>query len=111
MLLSREDLIKTIAATQETVTIGGGEVIVREIGAIELMGLYLRPDIRQEAGEISMLTFTPALIALAVIDENGNRIFSDSDVGILEKASPGKFKILADAARKLNGFGDDEEKN
>jgi hypothetical protein len=111
MLFNRDEILKAIEAKRETVSLDGGEVLVREIGATELYGLYQRADIKDEKGEITMQKFIPALITLAVIDENGNRLLSDSDIAFLEKASPVKLKAITDAAKRLNGFADDEAKN
>lgn len=111
MLFSRDEILKAIEAKKETVSLDDGEVIIREIGAADLYGLYQREDIKDDKGEIDMVKFTPALIALSVVDENGQRIFSDEDIPLLEEASPQKLKILSDAAIRMNGMKGDEEKN
>jgi hypothetical protein len=111
MILNREDLLKKLELKKETVTLDDGEVIVSELGASDLMDLYTRKELHNEAGDIIMAKFTPALVALAVVDESGARIFMDADIPLLEKASATQFAKISAAARRLSGLAGDEEKN
>ena len=111
MVLNREELLKTLELKKETVVLDGGDVIVSEVCAADMMDLYTRKDLQNEAGDITMAKFTPALIAMAVVDEEGKRIFDDSDIPLLEKAAALQFSKLAAVARRLNGLAGDEVKN
>lgn len=111
MILNREALLVKMELKKETVTLGEDEVIVTEIGAKDLIELYTRKELQDDDGNIVMGKFTPALVSLAVVDESGNRIFSDSDIPLLEKASAPTFAKLAEPARRLNGLKGDEAKN
>lgn len=51
------------------------------------------------------------LVALTVVDESGDRIFTDKDITALGKKSAAALDKVFSAARELNGFGDDIEKN
>lgn len=111
MFLNRADLLKTLEPKKETVEIDGGDVIITEIGASDLIGLYSNEDFLNESGSLIMNKFTPALVAKCVVDEAGNRIFSDSDIPLLEKASATQFAKIAAVARRLNGLAGTETKN
>jgi hypothetical protein len=54
--------------------------------------------------EIDMKKFTPALVAYCVVDENGDRIFDNSDIDRISKSSTSVFKKMSVAAQKLNGL-------
>ena len=45
------------------------------------------------------------------MDESGDRIFTDKDITALGKKSAAALDKVFSAARELNGFGDDIEKN
>lgn len=86
-------------------------MILSEIGAKDLMDLYTRKELQNESGDIVMSKFIPALVAKSVVDDAGNRIFSDEDAALLEKAASARFSALARAARRMNGLAGDESKN
>lgn len=111
MILNREELLKEIAPAKETVSLGNGEVIITDIGASALMELYTRKDVQKDDGTYDMTKFTPALVALAVVDEAGERIFTDDDIAFLQKAGANQFQKLATVARRLNGLAGNEAKN
>ena len=48
--------------------------------------------------EIDMKKFNPALVAYCVVDENGDRIFDDSDIELMAKSSTSVFNKMATAA-------------
>jgi hypothetical protein len=108
----------------EVVEIEGGEVIVSEIGAADYIKLWSDPKNQKDTGEkvlkdgkeepvlvIDMSKFTPALIAYSVVDEAGNRLFSDADVDAVARSAQGIFLKIAEAARRINGLSGEEQKN
>jgi len=111
MILDRDSLLQAMELKKENVTIGDGEVIVSEIGASDMIDLYTRKDLHDENGDMIISKFTPALVVMAVVGENGERLFSDADIPLLEKAPASQLGKLADVARKLNGLKGDETKN
>ena len=48
------------------------------------------------------------LIVLTVCDADGNLLFEDADIGWLREKSAKPIERLFDAARKLNGIGEDD---
>jgi len=124
MALDRTALLKAMQLKTETVEIEGGEVIVSEIGAADYIKLWSDPKNQKATGEkvikdgkeedvmvIDMSKFTPALIAYSVVDEAGERLFTDEDVAVLGRSSQGIFLKLAEKARKMNGLSGNESKN
>lgn len=111
MILNKEELLGKMAPKKETVEIEGGEVIVSEIGATALIELYTRKELQDSEGNWIMSKFTPALVALCVVDDAGNRIFADEDIPQLERAAASQFSKIAQVARRLNGLAGDEVKN
>lgn len=110
-MLDRNALLAAMELKREEVEIAGGTVLVSEIGATDLINLYTREDLLDGEKKIDMAKFTPALVAYAVVDEQGTRIFSDADIPALEKASPAVFTKLSEAAKRLNGLTGEEQKN
>jgi len=55
--------------------------------------------------------FMPKLIALTAVDENGNLMFSESDIELLALKSAKVMKRLADAAMELSGLSDESNKD
>ena len=107
MALDRTALLKAMHLKTETVEIEGGEVIVSEIGAADYIKLWSDPKNQKATGEkvikdgkeedvmvIDMSKFTPALIAYSVVDEAGERLFTDEDVAVLGRSSQGIFLKL-----------------
>jgi hypothetical protein len=110
MILDKNAFLESMKLKQETVTIEGGEVVLSELGATDMMNLYTRKELQNENGDIVMSKFIPALVAVSAIDEDGKRLFSDEDIPLLEKAASSQFGKLAQVARRLNGLVGDESK-
>ncbi len=45
------------------------------------------------------------LLSLAIVDENGSRVFSESDAALLGSKSAAALDRLFDVAQRLNGIG------
>jgi hypothetical protein len=113
--LTKEELFQEGALLTETVALKNGDVIVSQIGAVDYITLWSDPknQKKDESGKdvIDMARFTPALIAYSVVDEAGNRLFTEADIERLAKFAQEPFLKLAEAARRLNGLTGDEVKN
>lgn len=111
-MLNKAELLNEMRLKTEIVELDGGEVMVSEIGAADYIRLWSENQLAGATdGSIDMAKFTPALVALSVVDDKGNRIFSDDDVALLSRSSHGPFLKLAAAARKVNGLTGDAVKN
>lgn len=123
MAMNRNSILEAMKLKTETVMLGDETVIVSEIGASDYIKLWTDPKNQKVVGdqivngvtvpktEVDMSRFTPALIAYAVVDEAGNRVFGDDDIEVLARSSQGPFMKLAEVVRKLNGLTGEEVKN
>lgn len=108
-MLNREQLLAALQLKKEVVEIDGGSVTVSEIGATDYLKLW--DEHRTADDTIDMATFTPALIAACVVDEKGERIFSNEDTALLARSASKPFFALSEACRRINGLSGEETKN
>lgn len=115
MILNKKQLLTELALKTAKVALGKGEVIVSEIGATDYMDLCLLCAIDPVAAEsdpsqvkVDTKKFNAALIAYAVVDGNGARIFDDEDVPMLMKSSQEPFRKIIESAIRLNGLSGTE---
>ena len=85
----------------------GGSVRVRELSAADLLGFW--DACRDGEGELVRERVQPALLARAVVGEDGAPLFTDADVGELMRKSARIIGRVSDAAQKLNGIGQEAE--
>lgn len=109
-LLSKAELLGTIKLKSETVSIGGGEVIVSEVGAEDYLKIWTDPA-NQTNGEVDLIKVTPVLVAYSIVDADGNRMFTDDEIELFRRSSFEQFQKLAQVAKKLNGLTGEETKN
>ena len=113
-VLTRDQMFEEGALKTERVPLKNGDAIVSQIGGADYIKLWRDPKNQmQEDGKdvIDMARFTPALISYAVVDEAGNRLFTEEDIEKLSRFNSDVFLKLADPARRLNGLSGEEEKN
>lgn len=87
----------------------GGSVRVRSISGAE-RDRYEESLIQQRGNsrQMNMRNARAKLVALCVVDEQGNRLFSDQDVNALGRKNAKPLDRLWDACRKLSGLSDDD---
>jgi hypothetical protein len=105
--MNKAEILEEMELKTETVKLGKGEMIVSEIGAADYIRLWTKPDFRMDddPDRVDMSKFTPALIAYSVVDEKGNRLFTDEDIPNIASWPQGRFTEIAQIARRLNGLG------
>lgn len=98
-ILAAEDL-KT-----ETVDVPewGGEVRVRTLTGTERDAF--ESSLVGEGGKRQLENLRAKLLSLAIVDENGARIFSDGEAAMLGGKSAAVLDRLFDVAQRLNGIG------
>lgn len=115
MALSREQILGCMDLPREAVEVAewGGTVWVTRLSGLHRAEL---DDITRELiGEKKKLTnvealhYTMALIVRAVVDDEGNRVFSDDDIALLHKKSDEALARVGTVAARLNGVGAKEE--
>lgn len=106
MVLRRDEILESDDLKRETVEIPewGGSVIVRAltIAEGEVIGSAVRKA--RESGDEDV-SFSARLAAASVVDENGNRIFSDADIVPLSRKSASAVQKVVEAAQRLSGIG------
>lgn len=107
-ILAAEDLPKEIVETPEW----GGAVYVRALTGTERdkfegsLADQIRPD--GSVKKMDMTNIRAKLVALTVVDEDGQRIFSDADVKALGGKSAAVLDRLFAVAQRLSGFSKED---
>ena len=110
--LSKSDIL----GYQDVVT---EEVVVPEWGGrkVRVMGLTGRGrddyeaailDQRGKKTRVNMRNARARMVALTVVDERGERIFSDDDIPMLGQKNAAALDRIFDVARRLSGLSDED---
>lgn len=118
-MLSRDQILGHKKLKQEVVDVPEweGSVVVRELtaneaDAFESMFAGVRPSRNGNEPETPQVRqFRAKLVAMSVIDEAGNRLFSDGDVVALGEMSRAALDRVSTVAMRLSGYSDDGKKN
>lgn len=113
IISSREELLERIKLKKELVDIGEGhQVYLTELEAAVFYPIWLDPAYAGEGeGSVDLRKVVPVLLAHSIVDEDGNRLFSDEEAGTLAKITPSVYFPLSEAVRRLNGILGVEAKN
>lgn len=110
-ILSYNDLVTEIVKVPEW---GGGEVIVRCLTGSErdeLESLVIQEKSDDGDRKVDLSNFRARLVALSVIDEKGDRLFTIDDVIALSKKSAKALDRVFNVAERLSALRvKDEEK-
>ncbi len=101
MFLTREQVLDENDLETEEVEIWGGKVLVRGLTATEREGL------RKESGDDGskeIPNLIVKLVALTVINEKGESLFSESDIEALGKKSAQSLDKVFVVAQRLSGL-------
>lgn len=60
--------------------------------------------------ELNLLNARARLVARALVDEKGNRLYQDNEAGLLGRKPAAGLERIYDAVRKLSGITDADEK-
>lgn len=97
--------------TKEMDIDGIGKVSIRELLSCEVEELATYQD-KIKAKELKEVDFLFKIISLAVLDENGEPAFNDSDIEQLRKIPLDIANTISDEVLKLSGLNSEEpEKN
>lgn len=113
-ILSRADFIAATQMKREAVPVPelGGTVFVSQLYAAQLLDYneYVQQLKREGTNELTpsaSLELMARLVSLAVCDENGLPLFTESDVKDLVKSHPGVLLALSTKAMELSGLSND----
>jgi len=108
-LLSRSDILKATVTPRETVSVLGGEVIVRGMSGVERDAFEASClEGRGKKQGFNMKNFRARLVALCCIDEQGHRVFSDADAVALGDVRADVIDRLFGVAQRLSGMRDED---
>ena len=110
MLLDKTAILTEGKLKTEDVPLGAGHVRVSELSGVDYISIY-NDDRFKTNDEVDMIKFTPALLMCCIVDEQGEKLFSDDDLPALSKLASGPFFKIAQVAKKLNGLSGEEVKN
>lgn len=111
MALSRDQILGATDAKKRLVSVPewGGDVWVSTMtGAARdrwEQGLLIR---KNGVTEANMENMRARLVAATVVDDDGNRLFTESDIEQLGKKSAAALERLCKVAQALNGIGEAE---
>jgi hypothetical protein len=115
MRLSKDDILKAADAAPEEVEVPewGGTVLVRGMTGKErdAFEMSLMTSGRGGRREVNPVNVRAKLAARCVVDDDGNRLFTDADAAELgEKSAAAVDRVYAVAAR-LSGMGDTDQED
>lgn len=87
----------------------GGSVLVRGLTALErgkFMALLV--DQRKGGNRTRLEDLQVRLCAMSIVDEQGRRVFSDSELGLLAKKSARALQPIFEVAQRLSGLSDEQ---
>ena len=106
-LLSKDDILQAQDLPIERVSVPewSGEVLVRGLTGAERDKFEASIVIRKgDKAEFNPDNMRAKLVALCVVDEQGNRLFSDKDVEFLGKKSAAALDRVFQVAQRLSGI-------
>jgi len=106
-MLKREDMLSKTDLKKEAITIAewGGDVFVAEMSGTSRDAWEQHLKERDSAGRI--ISPRAKLIAFTVVDEKGERIFTDADIVLIGKLSSSSLEKVCVVAMRLNGLGEE----
>lgn len=111
MLLSKEAILAAEDLPMEEVFVPqwGGSVLVRGLTAKQ-RGMFTRELVDQRKGGnvLRLEQIQIRLCAMSIVQENGNRMFSDNDMAALAAKSAGALQIIFEVAQRLSGLSDEQ---
>lgn len=118
-ILNRDSILNIDDLPRERVAVpewGGGEVIVRALTAAERDTynstlFQVRPRGRSRDPEVvyNPQNATARLVALCVVDDEGNRLFKDTDLERLANKNARALERIAAVARRLSGLDEESQ--
>lgn len=105
-MLKREEILSKTSLKKESVTVDewGGDVLVSEMSG-SVRDAW-EQSLRKKDENGSLVSPRAKLIACTVVDEDGNRVFSDDDVEAIGKLSSLSLEKVCEVSMRLNGLAD-----
>lgn len=110
-ILSKSQILAAVDLPTETVAVPewGGEVLVRGLTAaerdtFEQSVVTLNGAGKAASTKMNLSNIRAKLCSLTIVDENGERLFSDAEVDVLGQKSAQALQRVFDAAQRLSGL-------
>lgn len=108
-VLNKQDILQAKDVSTEMLEVPewGGTIYVRSISAAE-RGLIEEGAARfkesKGKNDTFARTFTVKMVSMSVCDENGQRLFEDKDIALLQQKNAAVISRIAEVAQRLSGF-------
>jgi len=104
-MLKREEILAKTELKKKSVTVDewGGDVFVSEMSGT--MRDAWEQTLREKDSSGNLLSPRAKLVAFTVVDEKGERIFTDEDIPFIGRLSSASLEKVCSAAMELNGLG------
>ena len=108
-VLNKQDILQARDVVTEMLEVPewGGAIYVRSISAAE-RGLIEEGAARfkesKGKNDTFARTFTVKMVSMSVCDENGQRLFEDKDIALLQQKNAAVISRIAEVAQRLSGF-------
>lgn len=110
-VLTRDAILGASDIKTRTVSVPewGGDVLVGTMSG-EARDAWEQSLIRKVGAksEPNLINIRARLVAATVVDEDGNRLFTEADVAALGRKSSAALERVCKVAQSLNGLGDSE---
>ncbi len=105
-LLTKDQILGATDIVSERIKAWGGEVIVTTMTGYD-RDKFESSMVGKQGGQ-NMVNIRAKLAAATLVDDSGNRLFTESDVQKLGKKSAAELDKVFAVAQRLNRFGDAE---
>lgn len=108
MVLNRDAILESNDLISEEVQVPewGGSVFVREMSGADRDAW--EASLINDKGKTNLENIRARMVSFCVVDEHGNRLFSDKDVDLLGKKSGKALDRITSVAQRLNKLTDKE---
>jgi hypothetical protein len=106
-MLSKQQILEAKDVRTETVAVPewGGEVLVKTMSGTERDAYEVSLATGDKPGLPNLVDVRARLLVFTLVNEDGSRIFTLDEIGVLGAKSAAALDRLFDAARRLNGIG------
>ena len=98
-------LAKELELSSEYVDIGNDKKVrVTELSGPDYFDLFQNPAFADKKGEVNMTKLLPVLVAKCIVDKEGNQIFDEKTIKVIQRSKREGYQKLLEAALRLNGL-------
>jgi hypothetical protein len=105
-IMSASDLSSRVVSVPEW----GGDVRVRMLSAEEIEKFYTERHRNKTVGGMDVGMVRAGLVSMALVDDNGNRLFTDEEACNLNTKNNHVIQRLFDVVAEMNGMTEESKK-